>query len=83
MSNRVDNVLRLSAVVILCIWIFTRSLLYQAEYPTRLVELYPEPWWRALLLGLVVAAFIWCPNVGILLSLAVILYLSDLNALTK
>jgi hypothetical protein len=81
--DRIDSVARLSAIVLLATWLFSRALLYQAAYPTRLVELYSEPWWRVFLLVLVVAAFAWCPRVGVLLGLAVMLYLSDLNTLTK
>ncbi len=83
MQNRVDTVLRLSASVILIVWLFSRAFLYQAEYPTQLVKLYNEPLWRVLLIALTIAAFMWCPNVGFLLALAVIMYITDLDTLGR
>lgn len=83
MLDKTNNVIQLSVIFVLSIWIFSRSLLYQAEYPTRLVELYDEPMWRIAMLGLTLVTFMWCPNAGILLALAVIMYFSDLESLTK
>jgi hypothetical protein len=83
MENRLNDVLRLSAIFILTVWLFSSSLLYQSEYPTRLVELYEKPWWKLLLIVLTISAFMWCENVGILLAFAVIMYFSDLETLTK
>jgi hypothetical protein len=81
--NKIDNVLKLSILFLLAVWIFSRALLYQAEYPTRLVELYNEPLWRIALIVLTITAFMWCPSIGILLAFAVIMYFSDLESLSK
>jgi hypothetical protein len=83
MTDKVDNVLRLSVSLIIIVWLFSQAFLYQAEYPTQLVKLYREPLWRILLIVLVIAAFMWCQNVGILLALAVIMYITDLDTLTR
>jgi hypothetical protein len=82
MSTRLNDVLRISAIFLLSVWLFAKALLYQAEYPTQLVELYDEPWWRALLVALALSSFLWCPNVGILLTFAVVMYFTDLESLS-
>jgi hypothetical protein len=83
MENRLEIVIQLSLIVILSVWLFTNGMLYQTEYPTKLVELYSEPLWKVILVCIVLSTFVWSPRIGILLSLAVILYISDLNSLTK
>jgi hypothetical protein len=81
--NRVNEVLRLCAIFLLTVWLFSWSLLYQSEYPTQLVELYEKPWWKLLLVALTISAFMWCENVGILMAFAVVMYFTDLETLTK
>ena len=82
-KNKLDGTLRLIAAVILIGWLLVYGLVYRAEYPDKLVALYNEPWWRLLLIGLIVAAAFWCPRVGILLAFSILLYFSDIDTLTK
>jgi len=57
------------------------SSLFETEYHTKLIDLYVYPWWRILIVLLAVSAAIWCPQIGILVALAVFFYLSDMNTL--
>jgi hypothetical protein len=82
MLTKLNDVLHISAIFILSVWLFAKALLYQAEYPTRLVELYEEPLWKGLLIALVLSSFIWSPVVGILLTFAVIMYFTDLESIS-
>lgn len=57
------------------------STSFEVEYSKKLINLYINPWWRLLVVGLVVAAAIWSPRIGILVALAAFFYLSDVGAL--
>ena len=39
------------------------------------------PWWRIMVIFLVVSSAVWCPRVGILIALIAFFYLSDMNTL--
>lgn len=57
------------------------STAFEIEYSKKLINLYINPWWRLLVVSLVIAAAIWSPRVGILVALAAFFYLSDVGAL--
>jgi len=82
-KNKFDATLRLVIGVILIGWLLVYGLVYRARYPDKLVALYNEPWWRLLLVGLVVLSASWCPRVAILSALTVLLYFSDMDTLTN
>jgi hypothetical protein len=76
-----DGIFRALAVVLATIVIVKYSTLFEEGYSKKLTDLYVHPWWRFLVVVLVLTAAIWCPRVGILVALAVFFYLSDMNTL--
>jgi len=82
-TGDIDKIARMSVAVILGVWLLFYGAIYHAEYPRAAIELSGRPWWRALLVGAVLAAAWWCPRVGALAALTLILYLADLRALTS
>lgn len=81
-SGKIDTIARLSVAILLGVWLVTVGLSFQAEYPRDLIELAGQPWWRLLMILAAMAAAFWCPRVGVLAALAVVVYLADLRALT-
>ncbi len=81
-SGKIDTIARLSIAILLGVWLLMVGLSFQAEYPRDLIELAGQPWWRLLMILAAVAAAFWCPRVGVLAALAVVVYLADLRALT-
>jgi len=76
-----DGVFRAIAVILAGIVIVRYSTLFEEEYTKKLTTLYIHPWWRILVVLLVLTSAIWCPRVGILVALLVFFYLSDMNTL--
>jgi hypothetical protein len=76
-----DGIFRALMVLIAGIVIVKYSTLFEEEYSQKLTDLYIHPWWRILVVILGVSAAIWCPRVGILVTLIVFFYLSDMNTL--
>lgn len=80
-QGNIDGIFRVLAVIITTIIIVKYSTLFEEGYSKKLTDLYIYPWWRFLIVMLVLTASIWCPRVGILVALAVFFYLSDMNTL--
>ena len=57
------------------------SSLFETEYHAKLIDLYVYPWWRILIVFLAISAALWCPRIGIIVSLVIFFYLSDMNTL--
>ena len=76
-----DGVLRAVAVILAAFIIIRYSALFEEEYSKKLTALYIHPWWRILVVLLMLSSAIWCPRVGILIALLVFFYLSDINTL--
>lgn len=76
-----DGVLRAIAVMLLAVLIIRYSTLFEEEYSRKLTDLYIYPWWRMLIVILLVSSAMWCPRVGILMALLLFFYLSDMNTL--
>jgi hypothetical protein len=79
--NTTDDMFRVIFVFIIYILLIQYSTLFEEKYHRRLVDLYIYPWWRLLIVLLLLSAILWCPHVGLLLSLATFFYLSDMNLL--
>ena len=77
-----ERLSRALAITLLIVWLLVVGLIYHAPYPKEMIDLSGQPLWRLLLVAGVVAGAYWCPQVGLLAALAVVLYLSDLRALT-
>jgi len=78
-----DGIFRALAVFVLAIVIVKYSALFEEEYSKKLTDLYITPWWRLLVVLLVLTSALWCPRVGILVALVVFFYLSDMNILIR
>jgi len=73
----IQTVILLAAVVFL----LHTSTVFELEYPRALIDLYVYPWWRILVVLLLLAAAVWSPRVALVLALMVFFYLSDMNTL--
>jgi len=76
-----DGIFRAIAVVLVGVIIVRYSTLFEEEYAKKLTDLYIHPWWRILVVLLIITSAMWCPRVGILVGLVVFFYLSDMNTL--
>jgi hypothetical protein len=78
-----NTILRTIIIVLACIAIVRYASVYEEEYSTTLIDLYVHPWWRMLLVFLLLTATVWCPTVGIVLAFLAFFYLSDMNTLVS
>ena len=76
-----DGVMRALSVIVIGILIVKYSTIFEQEYTNKLTNLYIHPWWRLLIVLLIVLSSLWCPRVGILVGLLVFFYLSDMEIL--
>ncbi len=77
----VDGVARSIFALVFAAVVVIYSTSFEVNYSQKLIDLYLQPWWRMLVVFLVIASSIWCPRVGILVALAVFFYLSDMETL--
>lgn len=77
----IDSILRTVVVVLAYIFIVRYASLYEEEYNKKLIDLYVYPWWRILIVFLLIASAYWCPTVSIVIALLTFFYLSDMNTL--
>lgn len=80
-QGNTDGIVRAIATVILAVIIVKYSALFEEEYSKKLTDLYIYPWWRIVIVLLVLTSAMWCPRVSILVALIVFFYLSDMNIL--
>lgn len=78
-----ENFLRTGVTIVILGYTLFYSSVFEASYPTRFVELYAYPWWRLLIVSLVVLGAWWCPRVGLAMAIAVFFYLNDMEILTS
>jgi len=78
-----DGVLRAIMILFAGVLIVKYSTLFEEEYNKKLTELYIYPWWRLLIVVLILTSAVWCPRVGILIALLTFFYLSDMNTLIQ
>ena len=76
-----DEVVQPLVILFAVVIIIQYSSVFEQEYHTKLINLYMYPWWRMLIIFLVISAAIWCPRIGILVAVVVFFYLSDMNTL--
>ena len=80
-QTNTDTMFQLIILAFATIILIQYSSLFEQDYHDKLIDLYVYPWWRMLVVLLVISAAVWCPEVGMLLALVVIFYLSDMNTL--
>jgi hypothetical protein len=78
-----DGFLQGMMVMILGFILIQHSTLFEKGYHMNLTYLSTYPWWRFLVVFLILAALSWCPRVGILVAFIGFLYLSDMNTLVE
>jgi hypothetical protein len=76
-----DGIIQTLVIVFAAGVLIQYSSLFEQEYHAKLIDLYVYPWWRILIIFLVITSALWCPRIGILVGLAVFFYLSDMNTL--
>ena len=76
-----DGILRALIVLAVGIAIIKYGTIFEQEYTDKLTDLYIRPWWRLLIVLLLLFSAMWCPSVGILMGLLVFFYLSDMGML--
>lgn len=82
MSSTIDITLKFITGFLLIVWLQLYGTLFEIPYSSNLVELHSIPFWRFFLSILVVISSIWCPLISVLTTLAIFLYLADLEKLT-
>jgi uncharacterized membrane protein YhaH (DUF805 family) len=80
-EGTMDGTMRAIVVIAIALVVIFYSTLYENEYSKKLTDLFIQPWWRLLVVILVLSGAIWCPRVGILMALLVFFYLSDMETL--
>jgi len=80
-QGNTDGIFRALTVAIAALIIVKYSALFEEDYSIKLADLYIYPWWRIIIVLLVLSSAMWCPRVGILVSMIVFFYLSDMNTL--
>jgi hypothetical protein len=76
-----DEVVQPLVILFAVVVIIQYSSVFEQEYHTKLINLYMYPWWRMLIIFLVISAAVWNPRIGILVAVVVFFYLSDMNTL--
>lgn len=76
-----DDMLRAISIILIGLILLNYSTIFEAEYNSKLIDLYTQPWWRLMVILLTISAAMWCPRVGILVTLLVFFYLADMETL--
>lgn len=63
--------------------IIYNSTLFEEKYNEKLMNLYTYPWWRFLMVFLVMASAVWAPELAIFVAMAIFFYLNDMNTLVQ
>lgn len=77
------NYIMIITIIVFYIIAIQYSTVFEETYSQKLINMYIYPWWRLLLVILVIASAIWSPYVSIIIALVVFFYLSDMESLSK
>jgi len=77
-SGVVDGVLRIIVILGLLGWNAFEALSLRTPYPSSMVALWESPIWRLTLLFIVWVGAEWCPRVGLLTGMAVLMYIVNM-----
>jgi hypothetical protein len=80
-SPGIDGPARVVVMLVVAVLLVLYSMSFEVAYSRPLVELYMFPWWRLLVIVLIVTAALWCPRVGAVVALAAFFYLADVGTL--
>ena len=81
-SGMLDGGIRIIMVLALLGWNVFEGLSLRTPYPATMVALWTSPIWRVVLLLIVWLGAEWCPRVGIMTALAVLMYISNMILIT-
>ena len=76
-----EESIRILFLALIGFLVIYNSTLFEKEYNETLMNLYTYPWWRFLMVFLVIASAVWAPELAIIVALAVFFYLNDMNTL--
>jgi|Laugrespbdmm15dd_1035085.scaffolds.fasta_scaffold89509_2 hypothetical protein len=74
----IDVILRIAVVLGLLGWNAFEALSLRTPYPSSMVALWDSPIWRLLLLFIVWVGAEWCPRVGAMTGMAVLMYIVNM-----
>ena len=77
-TSIIDASLRLLVVLGLLGWNAFEALSLRTPYPSSMVALWESPVWRISLLFIVWVGAEWCPRVGLLTGMAVLMYIVNM-----
>ena len=77
-SGNIDAGLRLVMIMVLFGWNVLESLSLRTPYPLTMVALWDSRIWRVVLLITVWLGAEWCPRVGLLSALALVMYVANM-----
>jgi hypothetical protein len=77
-SGNIDAGLRLVMIMVLFGWNVLESLSLRTPYPLTMVALWDSRIWRLVLLITVWLGAEWCPRVGLLSALALVMYVANM-----
>lgn len=75
--------MRILFLVLVGFLVIYNSTLFEKEYNETLMNLYTYPWWRFLMVFLVISSAVWSPELAIIVALAIFFYLNDMNTLIQ
>lgn len=74
----VDGALRLIVILGLLGWNAFEALSLRTPYPSTMVALWESPIWRMTLLFIVWLGAEWCPRIGLMTGIAVVMYIVNM-----
>ena len=83
LMDMVDISLKMSLTIILIVWLYSSGAVFESEYYEKMVDLYTKPWWRWLLIALLILGTMWCPSFAIAMAMAMFFYFADIEVLVK
>ncbi len=80
-SPGIDGPARVVVMLVFAVLLVLYSMSFEVAYSRSLVQLYMFPWWRLLVVLVVLTAALWCPRVGAVVALAAFFYMADVGTL--
>ena len=77
-TSNLDGFLRLIVTFFLLGWNVFEGLSLRTPYPSTMVVLWESPIWRSVLLLTIWLGAEWCPRVGLMSALAVLMYIVNM-----
>lgn len=77
-SEILDGGIRIVIILALLGWNAFEGLSLRTPYPDTMVALWPSPLWRLVLLLTIWLGAEWCPRVGMMTAIAVLMYIVNM-----